>query len=421
MKTKLFPYALIIAMIAFSAIFVIQGCKKSVGPFDPSATTYMYTLRGQVVDARTNVGIPEASVKVFNKVISTDVNGYFTFKVSYATIFPFMIYAEKQNYILGNSLISGPAQVRAVGLTMQNAAVSINETGGTLTANSAESVSGKPFEMVFPVGSLDKSVGLSVTPLEDFYFMYDDVSSKSTGGLIDLATVSVTPYGESFLKPVSLYCPLPFSNDKGTQFPVLRYESSSNTWINTGKTLVVDESKTGGHVEITQGGIYSVACEGTFTEEIASQSFLSLYTCQGDSPLVWQAHIDYPQGLPSGISETWLKNAVSHNTVIGGHVSFLKKTSTSIVCDAYQPGSSNPIPSDEIQILGSPFPCPSGTSPLFLNNGVTINNRIINSVLSFSCYTNGIKVINEVSSNETIDVPIQVYLYQCPHDQGGGK
>ena len=238
--------------------------------------------------------------------------------------------------------------------------------------------------------------------------------------MLDLATISVSPYGQSYLKPVTLYCPLPFYNDVDSRFQVLRYDPYTNTWENTGKTLVVDESRTGGRVEITQGGIYSVAGEGTYTEEIVSQSYLSEYSCQSNTPVIWQALIDHTQGIPASVSETWLKNTVSHNTVIGGHVSFLRQTSTSVVCEPYQPGSPYPVPSDEIQIQGSAYPCPSGTSPIFLNKGVSLNNRVINSVLSFVSYTDGTKT-TQVSSKETIRVPIQSYEYYCPHDQGGGK
>lgn len=419
MKTKLFPYALFFIIIAVSAIFVIQGCKKSVSPFDPSTATYMYNMRGQVVDAKSNSGIPAATVKIFDNVITTDVNGYFTFKVSYATSFPFIIYAEAPNYILGNSLISGPAQVRAVRLTMENPGVILNETGGSLVAQSTESVSGQPHTLTVPAGSLAQSVSMSFTSMEDFYYMYDPDASKTTS-MIDLATVSLAPYDQLFLKPVSLYIPLPFYNNKDTQIPVFRFNQSTNTWINTGKFLLVDESKTGGRVEIIQGGIYSVAGEGTYTEELVSQSFLSEYSCQGDSPLIWQALIDHPQGTPANVSATWLKNTVSHNSVIGGHVSFLKTTSTAVVCEPYQPGSTYPVPSDEININGNPYPCPSGTNPIFLNKGVTINNRVINTVLTFVSNTDGPQT-TVVSSTETVRVPIQGYEYWCPHDQGGGK
>jgi hypothetical protein len=418
MKTKIFPIALVVAIVAISAIFVFQSCQKSVGPFDPSMATYQYTMRGQVVDEQTNSGIPSASVRVFDKVITTDVNGYFTFKVSYATAFPFQLYAEAPNYVLGNTLISGPSQVRAIRLTMQNPGVILNETGGTIIAQSHESLTGGSFELAFPAGALSQSVSLAITPMEAFYFMYDQVSSKTTG-LIDMATITVSPKEYLFLKPVTLYCPLPFANDKDTQFPVLRYNETTHTWVNTGKTLLVDATRTGGRVEITQGGIYSVAGEGTFTEEMVSQSFMFDYSCQGDSPLIWQAIIEHPEGIPSGVSETWLKNTVSHNSVIGGHVSFLTPTSTSIVCESYQPGSSNPVPSDEILLPAIPV-CPSGTNPILLDEGVSINNRIINGVLSFNSYSGGM-VTTQVSSKSIVEVAIHAYAWKCLHDQGGGK
>lgn len=418
MKTKFFPNALIVAMITLSAFFAIQGCQKSVGPFDPSSATYNYTMRGQVVDARTNAGIPAASVKVFDQVIATDVNGYFTFKVSYAKAFPFVISAEAPNYIIGSSTITGSSQVRAIRLTMQNPEVILNEMGGTIVAQSTEAISANPFELSFPAGSLAQSVSLSFTPMEDFYFMYGQVA-KASSNMIDLATISVSPNGLSFLKPVTLYCPLPFANDKDTRFSLLRLDITTNTWVNTGKELVVDETKTGGRVEITQGGIYSVAGEGIFTEVTDSESFLYDYTCQGDAPVIWQALIDHPSGVPAGVSETWLKNTFSHNTIIGGHVSFLKPTSTSVVCESYKPGSSYPVPGDEIRIPAPPV-CASGTSPILLDNGVSMNNRVISGTVSFTSYNNGIKT-NQVPAIAVVQVPIHAYSWRCLHDQGGGK
>ena len=329
-----------------------------------------------------------------------------------------MIYADATDYLLGSTLISGPAQVRAIRLAMQNPGVVIDAAGGTLKAASGESVTGNGHEISIPSGALSQPVTLSFTGMEDFYFLY----GKGTGSIsnIDLATVSIAPAGQSFQKPVIMRVSLPFRNDEGTQFSVYRYDASANSWTNTGKKLNVDVSLTSGTVELNQGGIYSVACEGTFSEEVVSQSVLKEYSCQGETPLTWQALVDHPQGTPADISVNWLKNTVSHNTILGGHVSFLRPTSTAVVCEPYQPGSSYPVPSDEIQINGNPYPCPSGTNPLFLNKGVFINKRVINFTMSFVSYSSGAKT-NQVPGNATVQVPVQTYKYWCPHDQGGGK
>ncbi len=422
MKTKLFPYALIAAFVALSAIFIIPGCQKSVGPFDPSGATYMYTLRGQVVDGQTNAGIPSATVKVFNKVYTTDINGYFTFKVSYATTFPFQVTASAPEYVLGNSVITGPTQVRAIRLTMKKPDIVLTETGGTVVAPSAEGISNKPFELNIPAGALAQETGLSLTPMEEFYYLYGNVQGLEKGGvnLLDLGTISIWPYGLNFLKPVKLYIPLPFSNSQGSTFPVLRYDEVNGIWVNTQAELLVDAAGTGGYVELTQGGIYSVAGQGTFTEQKDSESPLYNYSCQGDKPFIWQAIVEHPAGTGEGINATWLKNIVSHNTILGGHVSFLKETYTHVVCDTYQPGSSYPVPSDDIR-LPSIIQCPSGTSPILLDKGVAINKRMISAELSVTSYENGAPVVDNIPLVATIQIAIHTYAWQCLHDQGGGK
>ena len=409
---------LIVVSITLSALFGIQGCKKSVGPFDPSGATFVYTMKGQVVDAKTNAGIPAATVKVFDNILTSDANGFFTFKVSYSKSFPFSIMAEAPNYLVSSSLINGPAQVRAIRLTVENPGVVINPQGGSITANSTESVAGQSFKLTFPSGSLAQAEAISFTPMEDFYFMYGNVT-KSTSSLIDLATVSVAPEGMTFQKAVTMYVPLPFTTDKDSRFTLLKFDQATNSWVNTGKELVVDDTKTGGTVEITQSGIYSVAGEGSFTEVKQSESFLYDYEC-GDAPVLWQATMDYTSGVPAGVSETWLKNTFSHNTIIGGHVSFLKQTSTMVRCESYQPGSSYPVPGDEMNYPAPPV-CPSGASPILITNGVSMNNRVINGVVSFRTITNGTPVNTPVPSLAHVNVPIQSYSWQCLHDQGGGK
>jgi hypothetical protein len=422
MKARFLSFGLIFATFALSAVFMISGCQKSVGPFDPSTATYQYSFKGQVVDAVTNSGIPSATVKVFNKVYTTDVNGYFTFRVSYATEFPFEVKAEAADYLVGNSLISGPTQVRAIRLTAKNPAVILNETGGSIVAPSHESLTGKSFEVTFPAGALSGSVAVSLTPMEEFYFMYGEVINlqKSTTDLLDLATVSLSPLELTLQKPVTLYVPLPFANDKDSRFPVMKFNPVTSTWSYTGKDLVVDGTLTGGTVELSQGGIYSVAGQGTYTEEKISESFLNDFSCQASGPYIWQAGIEHPAGVPPTISAIWLKNTVSHNTVIGGHVSFLRETSTNVVCESYQPGSSYPVPSDEIQMPLIPQ-CPSGTNPILVDDGVSIHKRIINGMLTINVISNGSPEPVSVPDIATVNVAIHAYTWKCLHDQGGGK
>ena len=95
----------------------------------------------------------------------------------------------------------------------------------------------------------------------------------------------MSPLELPLLKPVTLYVPLPFANDKDSRFPVLKYDPATATWSYTGKDLVVDGSRTGGVVELSQGGIYSVAGQGTYTEEKISESFLYDFSCQANSPI----------------------------------------------------------------------------------------------------------------------------------------
>jgi hypothetical protein len=258
--------------------------------------------------------------------------------------------------------------------------------------------------------------------MEEFYFMYDEVEGlpTSTGDLLDLATIAIGPNGLAFSKPVRLFCPLPFANDKDTRFPVLRYDAETNIWSYTGKDLVVDETLTGGYVELSQGGIYSVAGAGTYTEAKDSEKMLFNYACEGVNPYVWQADIDHPSGTPTGVSAVWLKNIVSHNTIIGGHVSFFRETSTNVVCESYQPGSSSPVPSDEVTLPLIPT-CPSGTTPVLLDNGVSIHQRVITGAISFTSYNNGTPETNTVPDVAIVNVAIHAYSWRCLHDQGGGK
>ena len=89
-------------------------------------------------------------------------------------------------------------------------------------------------------------------------------------------------------------------------------------------------------------------------------------------------------------------------------------------CESYQPGSSYPVPGDEMNYPAPPV-CPSGASPILITNGVSMNNRVINGVVSFRTITNGTPVNTPVPSLAHVNVPIQSYSWQCLHDQGGGK
>jgi hypothetical protein len=422
MKTKIFPIALIVASVALSAIFLIQGCQKSVGPFDPTTTTYQYNLKGQVVNAQTNAGIPSATVRIMNKVYTTDINGFFSFRVSYATTFPFSINAEAAGYEVGSSVVSGPTQVRAIKLTLRNPEVIITEVGGTLVAATDESLSGSPFKLTVPAGAVAQSTAFTLTPMEEFFYLYENVEGIPGGnqGLIDLGTIAVSPASQVFAKPLSLYCPLPFATDEGTRYRVLKYDAAINSWTYSGQDLMVDATRNGGIVELTQGGIYSVAGIGTYTETKDSETIMFNYACDGGSPYVWQASINHPSGVPSEVSTVWLKNIVSHNSVLGGHVSFFNETSTSVVCESYQPGSSYPVPTDEVKIPLIPS-CPSGTNPVLLDNGVTVNQRVISGVVSFTTVNNGTPETNTVPDLATVNLAIHAYSWKCLHDQGGGK
>lgn len=425
MKIKMIFYFLIVVPIAISALLFTQSCQKAVGPIESPTSAETYKMKGMVIDVKTNVGIPNAEIKVFDKIVVSDVNGYFTFEISNATKFPFTIYAQAANYVYGTSLITGPSQVRAIKLMPLNPGVTIDANGGKVLAHSNESVSGDSIRLIIPAGALSQAVSISVTPMENFFPSPGGVKSnlKETISNLNLLTLSIDPQGLVFNFPVQLFCPLPFYNDKNSEFPLYLYNSTINQWVNTGKKLKIDESISGGFVDITQTGIYSIGGEGTYNEYITSQSLLFKFSCNGDTNIVWQALVDYLQGYPDSVSQTWLKNTVSAHSILGGQVSFFNTTLSSIVCEPIQPAPLpppvNPADTNEI-IIPYPPTCASGAHPVLIDNGKTWEKRIINGLLTFIRFRNGAISI-AVGDKETVQVPVHRYSWNCVHDQGGGK
>jgi len=409
MKTS--KYLNLIIVIAIAGItFLIWKCEtKKVGPTEPETNSLreLY-LTGRVVDKETRNGIVNVDVQIGTDTkTTTDNQGYYKVKAMNVGSGTVNVLAHADGYGYGSTqafidLKNGGATVNIIPLLQLNSMVSVDITGGTISTINAEGFSSNSITLNIPNGALDKTTSISVSSFEGI-----EVPGLPPQGYLNVITSHIEPDALVLNKKANLILPLPFVSETTDSLRLLYYIKETNKWQLENDYAVIDSSSNTASVQISHFGTYSLGINGRYEETLDNSQILGTYyldTKNVFKTIGWMAGIEYPNGIPTGVSIRWLKNTVSQNTLIGsGRLSFFDTTFTIINYISIAPDSA------QILSKNNSVNCPSGYIKVPIYR--IIKKRVPESVFLMGRWTT---IYNEITEQGE-----QIGWY-CKHDQGGG-
>jgi hypothetical protein len=332
----------------FVLFLVIQGCKKESETIGPGLQNGELWLTGSVIDAQTHAGIANATVYFAGNALTTDAAGKYKVNCSSLGTGNQDVRVKADGYGYGfasANITSSAAMVKSILLKPLSAAVSVGQSGGTVSTPDPESLaSGGQTVMMIPANAFTTGVEVSLTR-----FTGMDVPGYAPVHSLNLCAVNLAPAGTVASGGAELRFPLPFSDPAIGSLPLLRYEFESNTWTATGAMASVNQATSTATVQVTEFGTYSLAVPGSFSETNGTSGTpvtMQLSTSLSSVDLSYLAANEYTSMLPVAISPVYLTNLASQNTVLNGiRVSFTDSTTVTFNYIGSKPDSLAPVKS----------------------------------------------------------------------------
>ena len=324
-------YALLPALLL---LLMTAGCKKASDTTSTQQQGGDFWLKGSVIDATTHTGIAGAFVYFGSQsMFATDAHGNYTVncKTMGCGAFDVRVTADGYGFGFASATIAGNgALVNTILLKPLSGGVSIGSTGGTLTLTDPESIlQGGTTTLAIPSGALSANVMVTFTR-----FTGIDVPGYAPASTLNLCAVNIGPAGTTPGKSMELRFALPFTDAAVDNLPLLKYDFSTNTWVNTGTLAQVNHATNLATVQVAAFGTYSLAIAGSFAESAGNSGAATtqqLDPTQSSADFSYQAGNSYPGGTPASISLSFLKNIASQNTKINGtRVSFVNETTVTL-------------------------------------------------------------------------------------------
>jgi len=265
-------------LVVLVGSLVFSGCETSrVGPevAKPNAQapeTPPVTLTGYVIDNTTGNGIANATVTLSKLdgtalgTAATNASGQYSFnltalnttetafKVSTnVTGFGYGFVNATYDKVIGTAGVSNLVLTKIVNVTT----TTIGTTGGTATTpTSTDSKTSAPVTVTVPANAVpaNTQVTLASVPVAS---TPPPTANPATQNIVSSNNLSA-PGVTTFSQPVTMSFNLPFALPAGTQIPLLKLNTTTNKWENTGLNSVVGANGVTATVQVTTPGSYAL-------------------------------------------------------------------------------------------------------------------------------------------------------------------
>jgi hypothetical protein len=276
-QTRTYLKSILLATLAIIFLFAPLSCRKDV---EPVIITYPFKAVVVVYDVESSNPIENATVRVFNHLITTDEEGKVLFELPFGDDDDLVnILAEKSGYGSGGvSLKYGfIRQERNFSIYLEKIPnqKQIGNEGGIITDKNHN-------QIVFPPGALNSS--------SEVFFKYEYFTSVPTNTeFFPIVSIEIQTSGQEISQPVEIRLAITEADSFALEdeIPLWYYDKIAEDWIDTGKKFTVHSSMEYlttniDHLSVFGAGgwfDWELIHEGTHTQEISRSQVFSTKIC----------------------------------------------------------------------------------------------------------------------------------------------
>jgi hypothetical protein len=319
-------FLLVIGSLLFNSCEGSRSAPTQTIPGNPIvvAQTLPLILSGIVSDAANSNPIAGANV-LLNKtdgtaitVLSTDNQGKYAYDVTNINLNQIVVHAVASSY--GSSSITAKIDVSNyttsvppifLAKVIGTSANIIALTGGQVSTNSTESVSGKPIGIVIPAGALSQNISISVSSVD-----CSNVSPLTTPNQFLTVVGTFEPSGTVFNSPVTITLPLSYVATPGSTLPLNLLNTSTLTWSSFGNATVDADGKSI-TFQTTHFSTYGASDAGSLnvTSNTSNDGSTFLLSAGSSQSYTYTPNVTFTT-TNSNLSKAWVLDMLANNSLV---------------------------------------------------------------------------------------------------------